>query len=93
MYINAEEKLQELQRHNEMVGPVFKMKNDPRVTSFGRFLRRTSLDELPQLFNVLTGVMSLVGPRPPIPDEVARYDRWQRRRLSVKPRTLLYLAN
>jgi len=70
---------------SEVGGPVFKMKNDPRVTPIGSFLRRYSIDELPQLFNVVAGQMSLVGPRPPLPEEVAQYDRWQRRRLSVKP--------
>jgi lipopolysaccharide/colanic/teichoic acid biosynthesis glycosyltransferase len=74
-----------LKAFNEMSGPVFKMKEDPRVTRVGRWLRRTSLDELPQLFNVLKGDLSLVGPRPPLPSEVAHYERWQRRRLSVKP--------
>lgn len=85
MVPDAEERRQELLHLNEMNGPVFKLKRDPRVTWFGRFLRRFSLDELPQLWNVLRGDMSLVGPRPPIPDEVARYQRWQRRRLSMKP--------
>jgi lipopolysaccharide/colanic/teichoic acid biosynthesis glycosyltransferase len=70
---------------NEMKGPVFKMKNDPRVTRFGAFLRRSSMDELPQLFNVLKGDMSMVGPRPPMPSEVEKYEVWQRRRLSMRP--------
>ncbi|BDG01705.1 sugar transferase [Anaeromyxobacter oryzae] len=70
---------------NEADGPVFKLRHDPRVTRVGRVLRRTSIDELPQLWNVLRGEMSLVGPRPPLPEEVRRYERWQRRRLSVKP--------
>ncbi len=70
---------------NEMSGPVFKIKRDPRVTPVGRFLRKYSLDELPQLINVLKGDMSIVGPRPPIPAEVVKYEIWQRRRLSVRP--------
>ena len=70
---------------NEMSGPVFKIRRDPRVTRVGAHLRRFSLDELPQLWNVLAGHMALVGPRPPVPEEVARYERWQRRRLSMKP--------
>jgi lipopolysaccharide/colanic/teichoic acid biosynthesis glycosyltransferase len=70
---------------NEMDGPVFKIRNDPRLTRVGRILRKTSLDELPQLFHVIRGEMSLVGPRPPIPAEVERYEPWQRRRLSVTP--------
>jgi len=70
---------------NEMDGAAFKMKNDPRVTSLGRLLRRTSFDELPQLFNILKGDMSFVGPRPPLAEELARYDFWHRRKLSVKP--------
>jgi lipopolysaccharide/colanic/teichoic acid biosynthesis glycosyltransferase len=70
---------------NEADGPVFKMSRDPRVTRVGRFLRMSSLDELPQLFNVLRGEMSLVGPRPPIPEEVSQYEPWQFRRLAVKP--------
>ena len=85
MVADAEAMQRELLHLNEMNGPVFKLKRDPRVTWIGRFLRRFSLDELPQLWNVLRGDMSLVGPRPPIPDEVARYQRWQRRRLSMKP--------
>lgn len=81
----AEERQAELTAFNEVSGPVFKIANDPRVTPVGRFLRRWSLDELPQLFNVLRGEMSIVGPRPPLPAEVSRYDRWQRRRLSMRP--------
>lgn len=85
MRVDAEKLRQELEAQNEMTGPVFKMKNDPRVTTVGRWLRKLSLDELPQLWNVLVGEMSLVGPRPPLPTEVEKYDRWQRRRLSMKP--------
>jgi lipopolysaccharide/colanic/teichoic acid biosynthesis glycosyltransferase len=70
---------------NEKDGPIFKNRHDPRVTRIGRFLRSTSIDEMPQLFNVLAGSMSLVGPRPPVPKEVERYQPWQRRRLAVKP--------
>ena len=70
---------------NECDGPVFKVARDPRITRIGRFLRSTSLDELPQFFNVLAGDMSLVGPRPPIPEEVAQYEPWQLRRLDVRP--------
>ena len=82
---DAEERLKGLMEFNERNGPVFKMQNDPRITRIGSVLRKTSLDELPQLFNVLKGDMSLIGPRPPIPAEVKKYDRWQRRRLSLRP--------
>jgi lipopolysaccharide/colanic/teichoic acid biosynthesis glycosyltransferase len=85
MCVGAEDKQGELEAHNEQDGPVFKMREDPRITSLGRLLRKYSLDELPQLFNVLRGDMSLVGPRPPTPDEVRQYDWWQRRRLSIRP--------
>ena len=70
---------------NEIPGPVFKIRADPRITRVGRLIRKYSLDELPQLWNVLRGEMSLVGPRPPVPEEVARYEPWQRERLAVKP--------
>ena len=85
MVQDAEARLETLRSRNEMSGPVFKMARDPRVTRIGAFIRRTSLDELPQFWNVLRGEMSIVGPRPPLPSEVHRYQRWQRRRLSVKP--------
>ncbi len=85
MVSDAEARLEELKHKNEMTGPVFKITNDPRLTRVGRFLRRTSLDEFPQFWNVLKGDMSLVGPRPPIPKEVKQYEPWQRRRLSMKP--------
>jgi exopolysaccharide biosynthesis polyprenyl glycosylphosphotransferase len=81
----AEDVLWEIKHLNEMDGPVFKMRNDPRVTPLGWHLRRSSIDELPQFWNVLKGDMSLVGPRAPLPEEVKEYSRWQRRRLSVKP--------
>ncbi len=85
MRVDAEQQLSELEQMNEASGPIFKMRNDPRQTRIGRFIRRTSLDELPQLLNVLNGDMSLVGPRPPIPREVEQYDEWHRRRLEVAP--------
>jgi len=85
MVLGADMRRKALARQNEMTGPVFKMRRDPRVTRFGRFMRTFSIDELPQLFNVLKGDMSLVGPRPPLPTEVEMYESWQRRRLSMKP--------
>jgi exopolysaccharide biosynthesis polyprenyl glycosylphosphotransferase len=85
MVANAEALKESLVKDNEQIGPVFKMRNDPRVTRVGRFIRKYSIDELPQLVNVLRGDMSIVGPRPPVPKEVAVYDAWQRRRLSVRP--------
>lgn len=85
MVVNAEQLKAQLQTQNEADGPVFKIKNDPRITGIGRILRKTGLDELPQLFNVLKGEMSLIGPRPPLQSETKLYERWQLRRLSVKP--------
>jgi exopolysaccharide biosynthesis polyprenyl glycosylphosphotransferase len=85
MVRDADARLGELLARNEIQGKAFKLTDDPRVTRFGRFLRRSSLDELPQVWNVLRGDMSLVGPRPPLPREVEAYDAWHRRRLSMKP--------
>ncbi|OQP02166.1 multidrug MFS transporter [Geobacillus sp. 44C] len=85
MVANAEELLESLLHLNETTGAMFKMKNDPRVTKIGRFIRKTSIDELPQLWNVLKGDMSLVGPRPPLPREVAQYTEYDKQRLLVTP--------
>ncbi|MEH6842018.1 sugar transferase [Priestia megaterium] len=85
MVSDAEERLVELLEHNETTGAMFKMKNDPRVTRIGRFIRKTSIDELPQLINVLKGDMSLVGPRPPLVREVNEYTEYQMQRLLVTP--------
>ena len=85
MVVNAEELKAKLMAQNEQSGPVFKMQRDPRITAIGRFIRKFSIDELPQLINIVRGEMAIVGPRPPIPSEVAQYEGWQRRRLSVRP--------
>ncbi|MGH1830459.1 sugar transferase [Enterococcus gilvus] len=85
MCVDAEEKLNGLADKNEIKGAMFKMKEDPRVTEFGKFIRRTSLDELPQLINVIKGEMSLIGPRPPLQREVAEYTQYDMQRLLVKP--------
>jgi lipopolysaccharide/colanic/teichoic acid biosynthesis glycosyltransferase len=85
MILGADDMLEKLKPLSEREGPVFKMKNDPRITRVGKFLRKYSLDELPQLFNVLRGDMSLVGPRPQVLWEAAYYDEWAKRRLQVMP--------
>ncbi|MFB3095561.1 MAG: sugar transferase, partial [Candidatus Acidiferrales bacterium] len=85
MHRDADQQLHQVAHLNEMDGPVFKIAKDPRVTPVGRILRKISLDELPQLFNILKGDMSFVGPRPPLPQETAQYEKWQRRRLRMKP--------
>nr|WP_318539448.1 sugar transferase [Terribacillus saccharophilus] len=90
MVSNAEELLVDLKSHNEATGPLFKMENDPRITRIGKFIRKTSLDELPQLINVLKGEMSLVGPRPALPSEVEQYTDYERNRLSATPGLTCY---
>lgn len=90
MVPNAEAKLHEVLEQNEMDGPVFKMKNDPRITRVGRFIRKTSIDELPQLINILKGDMSIVGPRPALPREVAEYTDYEKQRLYVTPGLTCY---
>jgi exopolysaccharide biosynthesis polyprenyl glycosylphosphotransferase len=85
MKTNADQLIEELQQYNETGGPTFKISQDPRRTRVGKFIRRTSLDELPQLFNILSGHMSFVGPRPPIDREVEQYNDWHHRRLEVTP--------
>jgi exopolysaccharide biosynthesis polyprenyl glycosylphosphotransferase len=90
MIVDAEQKLSELNSKNEMSGPMFKMKDDPRITKIGRFIRKTSIDELPQLLNILKGEMSLVGPRPNLPKEVAEFEQWQLSKLKAKPGLTCY---
>lgn len=90
MVVNAEELKKKLQHQNEMSGPMFKIKDDPRITKIGKFIRKTSIDELPQLLNVLNGDMSLVGPRPSLPDEVKEFESWMLERLEVKPGLTCY---
>lgn len=90
MIPDAEAKLDELLDQNEMEGPAFKMKDDPRITRVGKFIRKTSLDELPQLWNILKGDMSIVGPRPPLPREVEEYGEYERQRLLVTPGLTCY---
>lgn len=90
MYVDADERKKALLEQNEMDGPVFKMENDPRITKTGAWIRRMSIDELPQLFNCLGGSMSIVGPRPPLGYEVMQYDEYAMRRLSVKPGLTCY---
>ena len=90
MVHNAEELLEKLKAQNEMTGPAFKMKNDPRITKVGKFIRKTSIDELPQLLNILKGDMTLVGPRPSLPREVEKFESWMLKRLEVKPGLTCY---
>lgn len=90
MIPHADQKLEELLERNEMTGPVFKIKDDPRITRVGRFIRKTSIDELPQIFNVLKADMSIVGPRPPLPREAEQYGDYERQRLYVTPGLTCY---
>lgn len=90
MQPNAEKHLDKVLSMNEMDGPVFKVKNDPRITRIGRFIRKTSIDELPQLYNILKGEMSIVGPRPALPKEVVQYNDYERQRLYIKPGLTCY---
>ena len=90
MVVNAEELKENLEDQNEMSGPMFKIKDDPRVTKVGKFIRKTSIHELPQLWNILKGDMSLVGPRPSLPKEVEQFDNWMFKRLSVRPGLTCY---
>lgn len=84
MFIDADKRLAELRKYNEADGPIFKIKKDPRITTVGRFIRRFSIDELPQIINVLRGELSLVGPRPPLQQEVKQYGEWEMKRMNVK---------
>jgi lipopolysaccharide/colanic/teichoic acid biosynthesis glycosyltransferase len=90
MVINAEELKEKLANENERTGPMFKIKDDPRITQIGRFIRKTSIDELPQLVNILKGQMTIVGPRPSLPDEVKEFKGWMLKRLNVKPGLTCY---
>lgn len=90
MVVNAEELKAKLEEKNEMSGPMFKIADDPRITKVGRFIRKTSIDELPQLWNVIKGDMSLVGPRPSLPKEVAQFEPWMEERFKVKPGLTCY---
>lgn len=90
MCVDADERLRDLQKLNERDGPVFKIKNDPRVTKVGKFIRKTCIDELPQLVNIIKGDMSIVGPRPPLPNEVEQYNSYQKQRLLVVPGLTCY---
>ena len=90
MVVNAEQLKEKLAKKNERTGPMFKIKNDPRITQVGRFIRKTSIDELPQLVNILKGEMSIVGPRPSLPEEVKQFEGWMMERLSVKPGLTCY---
>lgn len=90
MVVNAEELKEKLANENESTGPMFKIKNDPRITKVGRFIRKTSIDELPQLVNILKGDMSIVGPRPSLPKEVKLFDEWMMKRFAVKPGLTCY---
>lgn len=90
MVNDAEELKEKLMKYNQMSGPMFKMDNDPRVTKIGKFIRKTSIDELPQLINVIKGDMSLVGPRPSLPKEVEEFEPWMKKRFEVKPGLTCY---
>lgn len=90
MVVNAEELKKKLVNENERTGPMFKMRNDPRITNVGKFIRKTSIDELPQLINILKGEMTIVGPRPSLPNEVSEFEGWMLERLNIKPGLTCY---